>query len=292
MMYGFNVRNWKSKLIGFPQEDALAYDEKRNIACVADGVTRDFSDGTMAGRNPESLFKFLNKDYPNPSPSKEAADICVSSFLRTLSLAKANSEIFDYARTNAFMPPGFFRRDVEHTDYLGKDLAGCTAAGFWLEGSMVNWSYVADSGIAVFDSHKNIRFRTFNEGPDSEGKHFYLESVVKELGGWKNPNARKKIRSSFRNNPANFTSYGTLTGEEEAEKYIERGIAEVSSGDYVLAFTDGIRSIIFPKDESRGIERINYEFATRLVEGTREDVKNLCQKKVKTEGSLIVLRVE
>ena len=55
--------------------------------CVADGITRDFKDGTTMETYPETkdaALKVIEK-YPNPSGAAKAAKICAETFISTLS---------------------------------------------------------------------------------------------------------------------------------------------------------------------------------------------------------------
>lgn len=292
-MYGFTVQNPKIRALEIVinlthlgqkttfREDSFVYDEQRKIACVADGVTRDFLDGSVVSHDLNGMMKFLNEEYPNPSPAREAADICTKTFLETMSLNEANKRIWYYNLKN----------NLTETDYLAKDLAGCTAAGFLEDNGIINYSFIADSRIAIINNKRNLRFKTPDEGPHSEGKRLYLESRVQENGGWNNSQARIDIRRDYRNNPNNnYFSFGVLTGEKNAERYIETGMQPIRLGDYVLAFTDGITDIAF--NRKNGIEVLNQDFYNVLNQDNPSALKRFCQKRVHAEGTLVVYKVE
>jgi hypothetical protein len=282
-MYGFTVRNWKAELAGFPHEDAFSFDRQRRRVCVADLVTRDFRDGTAAMKDTRvqkaiTFGKTRLGMYPNYSP---AADICTNAFIETKSLAFANEKIRAYN----------LKHNLTETDYLARDLAGCTAAGFWEDNGVINYTFICDSRIVIIDNNGKLIFKTADEGPESQGKRSYLDLIVEENGGWENPAARVAIRRDYRNNQKdNYHSFGVLTGEKEAERYIGTGMRPIVDGDYVLAFTDGITDIAFNKEN--GIEILNPNFSEILIADKPLELQELCQERVNAEGTLVVLKVE
>jgi hypothetical protein len=276
-MYGFTVQNWKAKLIGFPSEDSYAYDEKRKIACVADGVTRDFLDGNAVTYDLKGLTKFLLGKYPEYA--KDVADICTKIYLETKSFEFANKSIGFYNQENDLFP----------TNYLDKDLAGCTVAGVFEDNKKIYWTYIADAGVAIFNKKGDLEFKTKDEGPHSKEKNPHLEEILKNNGGWLSQKGRKIIRSQYRNNPSEPYSYGVLTGEKEALYYLRKGEEKINPGDYVLVFTDGVREIIFRENAE---DEINEKFVEILTKGDFKKLEKFCKKKIQTEGSLVVYKVE
>ncbi len=273
VMYGFTVQNRKAELASFPKEDSFAYDEKRKIACVADGITRDFTDGSVVTRNLRGLIKVLTGKYPKYA--QKASQFCVENFLETKSLEESNKAIGNY-NSDTF-------REV---DYIAHDLAGCTAAGFWEEDGFLNWQFICDSGIAILDNNGNLKFRTPDEGPHFKEKLLHLEQVLSQHGGFNNPEGRRIIRSQYRNNPEKGFAYGALTGEENALPYIKKGKEKLNDGDYVLAFTDGIGDLLFTKDEED--MEIKKEYGYKVITKDFSSLIRLCKKNVSTEGTLIV----
>jgi len=286
-MYGFTVQNWRAKALEVAmnlthlgqrftlKEDSFVYDEQRKIACVADGITRDFLDGSVVTHDLKGVMKFLNEQYPSPSPAREAADICTKSFMETKSFRQANGLIGEYNHEKGLL----------ETNYLNRDLAGCTAAGFWEEKGLIHWTFIADSRIAIIDKN-GMRFKTPDQGPHSEGRSLYLESRVQENGGWSNSKARRAIRKDYRNNPEdNYFSFGVLTGEETAIPYINDGKEKLDIGDYILAFTDGMADIIFNGNEP------NPNFID-ILKNNPPKLEKFCRGKVNTEGTLVVYKVE
>ncbi len=315
-MYGFTVQNRKAELAGFPKEDSFAYDKKRKVACVADGITRDFLDGSVVTRDLKGLIRVLTGKYPKYA--QKASQICVKNFLETKSLEESNKAIGNYNSST-----------FKEIDYLARDFAGCTAAGFWEEDEFLHWQFICDSGIAVVDSKGILRFRTSDEGPHSKEKNPHLEMILKQHGGFNNQKGRRIIRSQYRNNPEEEFAYGALTGEETAIPYIRKGIysptytpfytypapksERLREGDYVLAFTDGIADIIFnknprvvsrcelaprlnidgvpvPPNEPLIIPPLNEDFFHYLSQGGLSELKKFCKERVRSEGTLIVYK--
>lgn len=294
-IYGFTVQNPKIKALELAvnvthlggnfslREDSYAHDEFRGIACVADGISRDFSNGSAVTRDLKGIMKFLNGKYPNPSPAREVAEICTKTFLETKSLEEANERIRHYNLKN----------NLTETDYLGRDLAGCTAAAFSSDDKRkISYWFIADSGIAIIDEKGELKFKTPDEGPHSPVKNPYLEKILNQHGGWNSPEGRNVIRTHYRNNPKEPFAYGALTGEAAAIDYVKIGSTENSQGDYILLFTDGMGELLFPPfDKSKGQE-IRKEYADRIFNEDINGLKKLCQKNVHSEGTLIVYKVE
>ena len=270
--YGFTVRNWNMKLAGFPSEDSYAFyslfDTRKQIACVADGVTRDFTDGSVVKRDLESLIKCRTGEYPKHA--QRASQICVEDFMKTKSLIGANEEIRNY---------NF--KIFNEIDYLGNDFAGCTAAGFVEEERILNYEFICDSGLAIFGKNGDLKFKTSSEGPNSKGS---IDEEVKRKynSSFNEQKGRAIIRSKYRNNPEEPFAYGVLTGEKNAENYIRKGKEKLNEGDRVLLYTDGVEEIIFNHNEPKG------DFAKLLKENDYNSIKNYCKKRDSTEGTLIV----
>ena len=288
-MYGFTVQNWKARALEIPmslthlgqritlKEDSFAYDEQRKIACVADGVTRDFLDGSVVTHDLKGIMKFLNGEYPSPSPAREAADIFTKIFMQTDSFRQANEETWKYNKEHGFIPSNF----------LDKDLAGCTAATASEVNGNLYWRFIDDSGIAIIDENGNLKFKTPDEGPHSPEKLPYLEKILNQYGGFDNPEGRRIIKSQYRNNPSEKYAYGVLTGEETALQYVKEGTQNINFGDYVLLYTDGVGDIIFKRNE-----KLNKEFINKLVRDDFRGLEKLCKREVSTEGTLVVYKVE
>ncbi len=298
-MYGFSVQNWKAKTLEIAinathlgqrftlLEDSFAYSEQNKIACVADGVRRDFLDRSVAYISFKNLMKFFDLQYPSPSPAREAADICVKTFMDNSGLD------YSFWIANKKIEESKFNRLLK-CNYLDKDLAGCTAAGFSaVDDYFLNWASINAAGIAILGENGNLRFKSIDDGEHSPEKNPYLEQILNQHGGFNNPEGRKLIRSQYRNNPKEEFAYGVLTGEATATKYINQGVEEVKTGEFVLLFTDGIRELLFPKDENgREQMKVNDKYLTRILKEDTLGLKRLCRQNVSTEGTLVVWNVK
>jgi len=296
MMYGFTVQNWKAKVLeGMVNlthlgeefslvEDSFGYDEQRGTACVADGVRRDFKDGSVVAINPKNIMKFLNEEYPNPSPAKEVADDYVRMFMQGKSPTEINKAIWEYQQKKGLVP----------TDYLAKDLAGCTFAGvFRLTNRFFSYTFMNAAGIAVIDKKGNLMFKTPDDGEHSFEKNPYLEKILEQHGGFACQEGRRLIRSQYRNKPNEPFAYGALTGEPEALYYVHDGHEEIETGNYILLFTDGIRDLLFPRSEGeREPDSIDEKYVAKILAGDANGLRGLCRKNVSTEGTLIVWEIK
>jgi hypothetical protein len=268
--YGFTVRNWKAEFAGFPIEDNYAYDENRKIAVVADGVTRDFLDGSVVTKNLGGLLKSWKGKYPKYA--QDVSRLCTETFLKTNSLVKVNKAIEDYNS-----------KTFKEINYLANDFAGCTSAGIFEKDGFLEWQFICDSGITILDQNGNLKFKTPSEGPNSIRS---IDEEVRRLynSGFNESKGRRIIRSQYRNNPEEPLAYGVLTGEKNALSYIRTGKEKLKDGDYVLVYTDGIKDIIF-KDE----DNINQDVLVSLWHG-KSEMKKFCNKRISTEGTLVVYR--
>ena len=276
MTNGLTVENWKLRLFRHPNEDAYSIDREEGLVAVADGVTRD-PISYLPKNNLLGKVKFL-RNYPNPSPAKIASDIFVATFPLVLKDFNAQNRD-DRAIREGFKITNEKIREwndnnIPNPDYVLNDFAGCVASGTSHQYGVVHWGYLTDTGIAIFDEKGNLRFRTENQGPDKYDKYIWADKRLKTID-WKNPEARRIVRRDYRNNPQEKHSFGVLTGEESAMKYVRTGKEELRPGEHLIVYTDGLESTIFSS-----------EFSDALRGGHRA-IKKLCQRNVRTEGTLI-----
>ncbi len=278
---GFTVKNWKNLK---PCEDAYSFLPDGRLIAVADGITRDPEEMPVLPlkTNLIGMAKFF-MSYPKESPAFEAAEtFChIFSLFGQHGLKNADSDtinaLFKVANKEIrnFSEMYLLDKELQEFDYLKNDIPGCTAAGAVISESNVNYGFIADCGIALFNENGKIIFRTDNEGPNSRGS---IDEDVKRKykADFRYPKGRRIIRKFYRNNPSNLLSYGALTGEESAMSYVKTGKKEISCGDIVVAYTDGLEEIIFSEDFAKVIRKRDFD-----------RFKSLCKKHVKTEGSLV-----
>lgn len=216
-----------------------------NIFCVADGITRDpLTPSDFTGLSPEEFFK----NYPNPSGAKIAADLFCNEFVKNLAGRLASVAVVKDAFTVANSAIGQLNKDnVPHVDYLVNDFWACVAAGGIIDNSELRWGMIGDCGIIVFNSSGKIKFHT-EDGLAA----FSSYRAVFPMDGNK-PEMRKIVRSEFRNNPRKIVNdkcvgYGALTGEREAEYFMQFGKVGLVSGDLIVFYTDGFAPMVTQKE--------------------------------------------
>lgn len=253
MLQGFTIESKKHKSLALPVEDSFAFDRKKLILAVADGVTRDIKEKPSPARVVADLFTgtFTFKASPSERAIRDA-------FL------KANDAIHAWNKIN-----------IPNPDYAPNDFAGCVASGAVVNGNEVYYGFICDCGIALFNKNGKLIFRTENQGPDKHDKFIWQDNRLKGID-WKNPEARRIIRKFYRNNPSEVHSFGVLTGEPKAMDYVHVGKRKLNNGDLLLAYTDGLELTIFSK-----------EFSEKVKKGDLEGMKKLCQANVRSEGTLV-----
>jgi serine/threonine protein phosphatase PrpC len=235
-----------------PDEDSFFYVVENGNICgiVADGITRDpLNIKILPAHNTHAFSEFVKK-YPRPSPAKIVSDILCKNFVSEIinakkksssaiiqSLKKANNEVFLWNKKNIGKP-----------NYLDKDIGGTVAAAFSCENKILTYSYNSDCGVAVFDKNGENKFI-------SKDLMVMCEDVRRrmgvEMGNWNEPDARKEIRSLYRNTlkkskSGECAAHGAFTGEKIAfsPELLSSGKISVSSGDCVIVFSDGARDYV------------------------------------------------
>ncbi len=244
-----------------PPEDCMLIDGR--IFCVADGITRD-------PLSPKNLTKLSVeeslKNYPNPSGARFAADIFCESFVKLLNKktpsvkAIKNAFIFgneEIAQLN--------KKSIKKIDYLVNDFFGCVASGGVVHNNRLFWGAICDCGIIVYDKYGKIKFQT----PDWI-KHFAeyeRQNLQKKDFNFAIPKYRKMIRSEYRNKPKKIfknkcVSYGALTGEKEAEKFMHFGEVKINKNDLVVFYTDGFEATV----KHKKFFKVIYQKTKSLIE--------------------------
>lgn len=227
------------------QEDFFSYSLSKNVAvvAVADGITRDPLNVSVLPnlKTKEGLIKFL-ESYPKPSPARKAAEIFCNTFVEFFKSPKATLDIKKYfEKSNEKISELNKGIDV---DYLKNDFYACVGCGGIIENNILYYGFIADSGVSVFDKVGKLKFRTRNEGPRID----LVKDDVELSKSFGFPEFRNRVRSHYRNNPAEPLSYGAFTGEEKAMYFTRLGRLNLSEGDFVLFYTDGFEKIIFSRE--------------------------------------------
>lgn len=190
------------------------------LLAVGDGVTR----------HPQGAV------YPDPSPATRAAeafcraarDVSYHDPLRTV-FARANRAI---AGLNEVL--GLGAAQGAHAD-----LAGTVGAIARCQGNVLEWAYIADSGVAVVGCSGGVEWETPDDlAPLRRRRFSEFEKLTRA-------ERHVAIRDRFRNRVApSAEGFGVLTGEPEALGYVRTGARRLSGGEVVLVFSDGFRPFL------------------------------------------------
>ena len=229
-----------------------------NIFCVADGVTRDsiYGESIPYPKNKQEVEEWI-KVYPNPSGAYEAAKICAESFVEKLLEydKKIDENVILDAIKNANNKIAKINENRK-IDYLANDLFCCVAVGGCIIENTLYCFSIGDCHITAFDENFNIKFNTINNHKQFED---YLEIYSKENEyDWNNPKDRVMVRRDFRNKPGKLynnkeISFGVLSGEKEAEHYIDVYKVDLSQIKYICAYSDGCEPFFETKEIAKKI---------------------------------------
>jgi len=230
-----------------PPEDSMLI--KGGIFCVADGITRD----PISPKDFTDLsYEEVLKKYPNPSGARLAADTFCESFVRFLHKKIPSIKII----RNAFIfcnkeISKLNKKHINKVDYLANDFFGCCANGGMIYKNNFFWGGICDCGIIIYNKFGKIKFRTPNWMKPF--KEYEKKNLQKPDFNFAQPKYRKMIRLEYRNNVKKIKnneciSYGALTGEKEAEKFLNFGKIGLNEGDLVAFYTDGFEDTIRHKN--------------------------------------------
>lgn len=275
LVYKNTFDNTKTINFNFPIEDQFYASETEAI--VADGITRDpigINDLSTC-----SLKDFLER-YPRPSGAELAAKAICDIFSKTDGslmdkLIKCNESVRELND-----------KYILKCDYLENDYYGAVASCISIENSILNYAYICDCGIIVYDRLGNIKFQT------EDDKELYSDPYINVIGiPWNLPEARVIVRRDYRNNLSNIqddkcVSYGAITGEKSAIEFIRTGQIQLSDGDIIVVYSDGFSKFLHDKDFISQIlhfEKIEFE---RYI----ETKSKLDYKKYGKEKTLVLFR--
>ena len=261
LVYTNTFENIKTKGINFPIEDQ--YYASDNEAIVADGITRDpigISDFSKTTKR-----EFLEK-YPRPSGAELAAKEICSTFPET-----KGSLVDRLIETNKSVKR-LNDKYIPECDYLENDYYGAVASCICIKDNILYYAYICDCGVIVYDKFGNTKFKT------EDDKEIYSDPFVNNIGiSWNLPEARKIVRSEYRNNinkvvDGNCMSYGALTGEESAINFIRSGQLKIEEGDIIIVYSDGVTYYLNDKEFINHIINFNKDtFEKYIEEKSKED---------------------
>ena len=277
IIYKNTFENIKTLNCNFPIEDQ--YYAKDNIAIVADGITRDpigILDLKLA------TFEEFKEKYPRPSGAELAAKEIINTFKiveGTLKekIIKCNEQV---KKLN--------NKYIECCDYLQNDYYGAVAAAALIENGYLNYLYICDCGVIIYDKNGNIKFQT--EDDKEKYSDPYIDLVTKKTP-WNLPEARVIIRKEYRNNLNNMiegkcVSYGALTGEETAISFIKEGKIKLDKDDFIIVYSDGFKNLLNRKDFITEILNFNKESFENYI----EEISKKDPKKYGKEKTLVIMK--
>lgn len=237
LMYKNTFDNVKTLNCNFPMEDQFYASE--NEAIVADGITRDPIGISDLSACP---FQKILELYPRPSGAELAAKVICDTFSKTSGslterLIKCNEDVWQLNK-----------KCIKKCDYLENDYYGAVASCISIKNNILNYAYICDCGIIVYDRLGNIKFQT------EDDKELYSDPYIDKIGiSWNLPEARVIVRRDYRNNLNNIqdnkcVSYGAITGEKSAIEFIRTGHIELSDGDIIVVYSDGFTKFLHDSD--------------------------------------------
>lgn len=270
--YGFGIME-KNNLKQVIEDKFYADDE---IFCIADGVTRDLSDGSLM-KYPSTVeeAKELIEKYPNPSGAAKAAEVCVNSVVQYLKNNDLDSENFSSAIENA--NNNIRKINLGRTlNYTSEDEYCCTSVGGIISDEILKCFSIGDSGIKVIDKDFNVLFDScLNIKAGGDPFLDFGKKIMPNMFSPKSTWYRKYCRKYKRNNLlllyANRCNIGVLNGKKKSLKFVMEYNVSLKDAKYIIAFSDGCIEEMSNKD---GIKKI--------IENPE------CLKETKSESTLIM----
>ena len=275
LIYQNTFENTKTLNCNFPIEDQFYATDKEAI--VADGITRDPVE--ISDLNSITFTEML-KLYPRPSGGELAAKTITEAFKKSKGTIKERL----IACNNAVKELN--NKYIKQCDYLQNDYYGAVAASIQIRDNVLEYAYICDCGIIVYDKNGNIKFQT------EDDKALYSDPYINNLNiVWNLPEARVIVRREFRNKPNNIkngvcVSYGAITGEKEAEQFIRTGTLPLEKDDIIIVYSDGFTNILKDNDFINEILHFNKEKFEKYVNKKSLENYNLYGK----EKTLVLIK--
>ena len=257
-----NTKNRNKLENGIFSEDYSIFNNLKEYAIVADGVTRDkyFKNGfslayNSAKKSSTTLSSILKKDK-----LKNNIESIKKGFI------EANNAVRKINKKEGLW---------ENCNYLDRDLAGTCLVSLIREKDYFYYGLVGDCRIFKISPSKKI-FITKD----------VVEEAREEFPKLKDLNKRRFLtRKERRNNPkSSYKTYGVLTGEKDAlnKKYFKVGRVSCKKGDIIGIFSDGVTPF-FRKDN---------EFFNILLSCNRNKIKKYLEKQeTLDEKTLIICKI-
>ena len=244
--------------------------------CVADGVTRDDINGNSVGypETEEEATDWLSR-YPNPSGAYESSRIICEEFVRDVA-ELSDSEISEKHIMKAIKKSNHELQKINNNrkiDYLKEDYYCCEAVGGRIIENMLYCFSIGDCHITVLNDNLDVVFTTINNHKQFED---YLNNVYckQHPFDWSTSEARVMVRRDYRNKPyqkyrGKDVSFGALSGEKEAEYYIDTYSVDLKNAKYICAYSDGCEPFFETKKNimklMRNLDGLKYEGKERTL---------------------------
>lgn len=244
--------------------------------CVADGVTRDDVNGNVVGypETKEEALDWLSR-YPNPSGAYESAKIVCETFVNDVAKLN-NSEISEEKIMDIIKKSNQSLQkinDNRNIDYLKEDYYCCEAVGGRIVNNTLYCFSIGDCHITVLNDNLDVIFTTINNHKQFED---YLNNIYCKQNhfDWATSEARVMVRRDYRNKPdkkyeGKDVSFGALSGEKEAEYYLDTYSIDLSTAKYICAYSDGCEPFFESKENIiklfENLDGLKYEGKERTL---------------------------
>ncbi|MDD4407395.1 MAG: N-acetylmuramoyl-L-alanine amidase, partial [Bacilli bacterium] len=209
-----------------PNEDAFLFSKKYPIFLVADGVT-------------QSHFK--NGKYAYPDGAKKAANIFCSQSLKVLEKKYQSKNIKEslelaFSSSNQKIKKLNIKYGIDKKmNYVEHDWFDTVGIAGMIKDKTLYYNYVGDCGLIIFNKNNKKIFQTKDMVRPAVIKFQKRYNNYKELSS----DERALIMHRDFRNREDGEGYGSLSGEENVEKYYSFGSKKLNKGDLVVFYSDG-----------------------------------------------------
>lgn len=206
-----------------PQEDYLLASDNPPVFVVSDGVTLNFR-------------KIIEdkKEYPNPSPAGEVAEIFCKAIIETVQdkYNEFNQEQIKEVFREANSMVGEYNQKVGKSDISGNITGFYSATGSFvvIKDGKAYWASICDSFFAHFDKDMNA----------------------------------KSISSGV------CSPYAVINGEDRMAEHLEKDVIDIQEGDRLFVLTDGFENYIKNPDFLNLFKDWTDDLKERITEFSKE----------------------
>ncbi len=228
--FGIEIKDFPKCL--HPREDFHKISKKYPIFAVSDGVTLEldkkgnYPKNSGAGKVAKIFCEMIIKEA-----EKKYGDFTVPDLKKIFS--EVNLKVAKYNQSSG--------RTKGKLNYLDFDLFSATGSYVVIKNKIIYWASICDSSVVHFKKDGSIGFKS----PDCW--KLLRENLPKHWMKIPESERKKIIRKTYRNGVdrnGKLIGYGVITGEKEAERYLQFGKFEVEDGDLVIILTDGFENYI------------------------------------------------